>query len=203
MLTRVTPRIIVPHRGLEAAKTRLAPSLSPEDREALARQLLERVLTVTRQVYDDVVVITPSGELAAVVDPTGARVVVQRGMGLNEGLEQARFDALVDDVDTLAILHGDLPNIRPDDVEALLAALPQGEPGVAIAPDRAGTGTNGLALRPPGVIGFRFGTGSFSAHLEEAERAGVPVVAVNRSGLAFDLDTPEDLARWLNLGDAA
>ena len=203
MLTRVTPRIIVPHRGLEAAKTRLAPSLSPEDREALACQLLERVLTVTRQVYDDVVVITPSRELAAVVDPTGARVVVQRGMGLNEGLEQARFDALVDDVDTLAILHGDLPNIRPDDVEALLAALPQGEPGVAIAPDRAGTGTNGLALRPPGVIGFRFGTGSFSAHLEEAERAGVPVVAVNRSGLAFDLDTPEDLARWLNLGDAA
>ena len=203
MLTRVTPRIIVPHRGLEAAKTRLAPSLSPEDREALARQLLERVLTVARQVHEDVVVITPSRELAAVVDPTGARVVVQRGMGLNEGLEQARFDALVDDVDTLAILHGDLPNIRPDDVEALLAALPEGEPGVAIAPDRAGAGTNGLALRPPGVIGFRFGTGSFSAHLEEAERAGVPVVAVNRSGLAFDLDTPEDLARWFNLGDAA
>ena len=193
----------MPHRGLGAAKTRLAPSLSPEDREALARQLLERVLSVARQVYDDVVVITPSRELASVVDPTGARVVVQRGMGLNEGLEQARVDALVDDIDTLVILHGDLPNIRPADVEALVAALPQGERGVAVAPDRAGTGTNGLALRPPAVIGFRFGKGSFSAHLQEAERAGVPVIAVKRRGLAFDLDTPEDLARWLNLGDAA
>ena len=203
MLNGVTLRIIVPHRGLEAAKTRLAPSLSPEDREALARQLLERVLSVAREAYDDVVVISPSRELASVVDPTGARLIVQRGMGLNAGLEQARFDALVDDIDTLAILHGDLPNIRPADVEALVAALPQGQPGVAIAPDRAGTGTNGLALRPPGVIGFRFGTGSFSAHLAEAERAGVPVIAVNRSGLAFDLDTPADLARWLNLGDAA
>ena len=47
-------------------------------------------------------------------------VVVQRGMGLNEGLEQARFDALVDEVETLVVLHGDLPNLRPDDVETLL-----------------------------------------------------------------------------------
>jgi 2-phospho-L-lactate guanylyltransferase (CobY/MobA/RfbA family) len=53
------------------------------------------------------------------------------------------------------------------------------------------------------VIRFRFGVGSFAKHLEEVERAGVPLVAVNRAGLAFDLDTPEDLARWLELGDAA
>jgi 2-phospho-L-lactate guanylyltransferase len=52
-------------------------------------------------------------------------------------------------------------------------------------------------------MNFRFGPGSFAAHLAEAEQAEVPIVAVNRAGLAFDLDTPEDLARWLNLGDAA
>jgi 2-phospho-L-lactate guanylyltransferase len=196
-------RIIVPHRGLEAAKTRLATSLTPDERRALARRLLVRVLEVVRQVCDDVVVISPSRELAAVVEPTGARLVVQRGMGLNEGLEQARFDALVEDVETLAVLHGDLPNLQPDDVSALLAALPADGPGVAIAPDRGGTGTNGLVLRPPGVIGFRFGAGSFVAHLDEVERARVPLVAVNRAGLAFDLDTPADLARWLELGDAA
>jgi len=197
-------RIIVPHRGLEAAKTRLAPSLSPEERVMLASQLLQRVLKVARQVTDDVVVISPSRPLAEIVEPSGARLVVQRGMGLNEGLEQARFDALVEDVDTLIILHGDLPNLQASDVEVLEAALPGGdEPAVAIAPDRAGTGTNGLVLRPPGVIRFRFGVGSFAAHLEEVARAGVPLVAVNRAGLAFDLDTPEDLARWLALGDAA
>ena len=199
-----TTRIIVPHRGLEAAKTRLAPSLSPEERVMLASQLLQRVLKVTRQVSDDVVVISPSRALAEIVEPSGARLLVQRGMGLNEGLEQARFDALVDDVGTLIVLHGDLPNLQPGDVEVLSAALPDGgAPAVAIAPDRAGTGTNGLVLRPPGVIRFRFGTGSFAAHLEEVARAGVPLIAVNRAGLSFDLDTPEDLARWLKLGDAA
>jgi len=199
-----TTRIIVPHRGLEAAKTRLAPSLSPEERIMLASQLLQRVLKVTRQVSDDVVVISPSRALAEIVEPSGARLVVQRGMGLNEGLEQARFDALVEDVGTLIILHGDLPNLQASDVEVLSAALPDGDaPAVAIAPDRAGTGTNGLVLRPPGVIRFRFGASSFAAHLEEVQRAGVPLVAVNRSGLSFDLDTPEDLTRWLELGDAA
>ena len=195
-------RIIVPHRGLAAAKTRLAPVLTPEDRLALARDLLEHVLDVTRAVVDDVVVISQSAELAAIVEPRGARLVVQRGMGLNQGLDQARAEAVADGVELLGVLHGDLPNLRSDDVRALLAAAP--EPvGVAVAPDRAGSGTNGLALRPAGVIGFAFGTGSFAAHLAEAERVGAPVVAINRAGLAFDLDTPADLARWLDLGDAA
>lgn len=194
----------MPHRGLEAAKTRLAPSLSPDERMFLASQLLQRVLKVTREVTDDVVVISPSRALFEIVEPSGARLTVQRGMGLNEGLEEARFDALTDAIDELAVLHGDLPNLQADDVATLLRSLPSdGSPGVAIAPDRAGTGTNGLVLRPPGVIGFRFGKGSFAKHLEEVERAGVPLVAVNRAGLAFDLDTPQDLARWLELGDAA
>ena len=194
----------MPHRGLEAAKTRLATSLAPEERMLLASQLLQRVLGVARAVSEDVIVISPARALAEVVEPTGARLIVQRGMGLNEGLEQARFDALVDDVETLVVLHGDLPNLRAEDVATLLNALPDGDaPAVAIAPDRAGTGTNGLVLRPPGVIRFRFGPGSFAAHTEEVAHAGVPLVAVNKAGLAFDLDTPEDLARWLALGDAA
>jgi 2-phospho-L-lactate/phosphoenolpyruvate guanylyltransferase len=197
-------RIIVPHRGLEAAKTRLAPSLDPEERIMLASQLLQRVLKVAREVTDDVVVISPSRPLAEIVEASGARLAVQRGMGLNEGLDQARSDAILDGIHTLVILHGDLPNLRIDDVEALLRALPDdGAPAVAIAPDRAGTGTNALALQPPGVIGFRFGVGSFAKHAEEVERAGVPCIAVDRAGLSFDLDTPEDLKRWLELGDVA
>ena len=200
----VSARIIVPHRGLEQAKTRLATSLSPEERIFLASQLLQRVLRVSREVTDDIVVISPSRPLREIVEGSGARLAVQRGMGLNEGLEEARFDAIADDIGTMVVLHGDLPNLQAADVETMLTSLPpDGSPGVAIAPDRAGTGTNGLVLRPPGVIGFRFGTGSFALHVAEVERAGVPLVAVNRTGLAFDLDTPEDLARWLELGDAA
>jgi 2-phospho-L-lactate/phosphoenolpyruvate guanylyltransferase len=198
----VTVRIIVPHRGLAAAKTRLAPVLDDAEREALARRLLEQVLKVAQEACGDVVVITPSEALEPLVASTGARLVVQRGMGLNAGLEQARREAISDQVDTLLVLHGDLPNLSTDDVAALLAAVPQPS-GVAVGPDRAGNGTNGLALRPPDAIAFRFGVGSLAAHRAEAEAAGVPLVEVHRPGLAFDLDTPADLARWIELGDAA
>jgi 2-phospho-L-lactate/phosphoenolpyruvate guanylyltransferase len=196
------PRIIVPHRGLSVAKTRLAPVLDPDERIELARTLLKSVLAVVRQAVSDVVVISPAADLEPIITEAGARLVVQHGMGLNQGLDQARGEAVTDSIQTLGVLHGDLPNLTPDDVRALLDAV-TADRGVAIAPDRAGTGTNGMALRPPAAIGFRFGPGSFSAHQVEAQLAGLTSIIVQRPGLAFDLDTPEDLARWLELGDAA
>ena len=192
----------MPHRGLEAAKTRLAPILDPAEREALARTLLARVLGVVHEANDDVVVISPSEALRPIVEAAGARLSVQRGMGLNAGLEQARAEALADGIHALAVLHGDLPNLAPEDVVALLRALPAGG-GVAIAPDRAGRGTNGLAQSPADAIAFGFGAGSFARHVATADAGGLPLVVVERPGLAFDLDTPADLARWLELGDAA
>jgi 2-phospho-L-lactate guanylyltransferase len=195
-------RIIVPHRGLEAAKTRLAPVLDPGEREALARRLLTRVLGVAREASDDVVVISPSEALRPIVEAGGARLAVQRGMGLNDGLEQARGEAIADGARALAVLHGDLPNLSAADIEAFVTAIPT-DGGVAIAPDRGGTGTNGLAQSPADAIRFEFGAGSFARHLAAAAAAGLEVVAVERPGLAFDLDTPADLARWLELGDAA
>jgi 2-phospho-L-lactate guanylyltransferase len=149
-----------------------------------------------------VVVITPAEALEPIVAGAGARLIVQRGMGLNRGLDQAREEAVADGIETLVVLHGDLPNLTAADVIALISAVPAPS-GVAIAPDRAGRGTNGLALRPPRAIPFLFGAGSFAAHRSAAEAAGLPVAIVERPGLAFDLDTPEDLARWLELGDVA
>ncbi len=198
----MTTRIVVPHRGLVAAKTRLASVLEPTEREALARRLLQRVLRVATATCDDVVVISPDALLAEVVEAAGARLSVQRGMGLNHGLAQARREALAERVTTLLVLHGDLPNLSTDDVAALRDATIGGS-GVAVAPDRAETGTNGLALHPPDAIGFHFGVGSLAAHLADARQRGLEPSVVQRPGLAFDLDTPDDLARWLRLGDAA
>jgi 2-phospho-L-lactate/phosphoenolpyruvate guanylyltransferase len=196
-------RIIVPHRGLAAAKTRLAGVLEPEQREELAQRLLEHVLRAVAEVAPGCgEVITPDRGLHPIVEEAGVRLVVQRGMGLNAGLEQARAAAVADGVETLVVLHGDLPDLTADDVRALIAAVPLAG-GVAIAPDRARTGTNALAMRPADAIGFRFGVGSFAAHEAAAAEAGRELAVVERPGLAFDLDTPQDLARWLARGDAA
>ena len=75
-------------------------------------------------------------------------------------------------------------------------------PFVALVPDRHGTGTNVLMLAPPGVIDFCFGPASRSEHAGAAAAAGAAYVELG-GPLDIDLDTPEDLARWLELGDAA
>jgi len=195
----MTTRVIVPHRGLDASKSRLSPVLSPDERGDLAAHLLRRVLRIARQAVPDVVVISPSADLGELIEASGARLLVQRGMGLNAGLDQARDVAVAEGMETLLVLHGDLPELDVPDVQALIAAVPD-EGGVAIAPDRGGSGTNGLALRPPAAIPFRFGIDSFSAHQEAARSAGVPLAIVRRPGLAFDLDTPDDLSEWLRSG---
>jgi 2-phospho-L-lactate guanylyltransferase len=198
----VSIRIIVPHRGLAAAKTRLATILHPDERMKLAERLLRSVLAAARQACDDVVVISPSAALEPMVSAAGARLVAQHGMGLNAGLEEARAAALTEGVTTLVVLHGDLPNLDSGDIQALLDALPA-PAGVVIGPDRTGTGTNALAMQPADAIPFRFGVGSHAAHRAAAEAAVLPSVDLARPGLAFDLDTPDDLARWIELGDAA
>jgi len=198
----VTTRIIVPHRGLESAKTRLSPVLDPDERAALAEALLRHVLEVAVKVAN-VVVISPDADLEPLVTAAGARLSVQRGLGLNRGLDQAREEALADGVDHLAVLHGDLPTLTALDVTALLTAVVGERPMVAIAPDAAETGTNGLALSPPGVIGFQFGTRSFEAHRRAAKQADAWITVVRRPGLSFDIDTPADLSAWLSAVGAA
>jgi 2-phospho-L-lactate guanylyltransferase len=198
----VTTRIIVPHRGLESAKTRLSPVLDPDERAALAEALLRHVLEVATEVAE-VVVISPDGDLESLVAMAGARLSVQRGLGLNRGLDQARAEALAEGVDRLAVLHGDLPTLTGPDISALLDGVVGERPMVAIAPDAAETGTNGLALSPPDVVAFQFGPGSFEAHRRAGKRAEAWITVVRRPGLSFDIDTPADLSAWLTAVGAA
>src|SRR5207249_2798221 len=93
-----------------------------------------------------------------------------------------------------------LPEVGAADVAALLAAgAALDGPGVALAPDHSGRGTNALLLRPPTAIVPRFGPDSFAAHRWAALAGGLPARVVMRPGLAADVDTPRDLAR-LGLG---
>ncbi len=193
-------RIIVPHRGLEHAKTRLSGVLEPVERAAVAERLLRHVLEAAVATGDEVVVISPEAALEAVVAGSGARLSVQHGLGLNAGLREARADAMSDGVTRLAVIHGDLPDLTGEDVAALLDAVAGEGPAVAIAPDAAGRGTNGLALSPPDIMPFRFGADSFAAHRGAAARSGAHTVIVELPGLEFDVDTPSDLAAWLARG---
>jgi len=176
---------IVPFKTAGQRKTRLAPALSPPERDRLAQSLFDRMIRVLGA--------CPAvGRISVLSEtpPTRADLdwLPDRGRGLNAELQALEIQG------PRLVIHADLPLATPDDVEALLAA---GRGGGAIAPDRHGTGVNALALDASVSIEFRFGPGSFARHQEQATGR---LAVVARAGLALDIDTPDDLAEAVRLG---
>jgi 2-phospho-L-lactate/phosphoenolpyruvate guanylyltransferase len=91
----------------------------------------------------------------------------------------------------VVLLAADCPLLDPRELDRLLTGLP--ERYVGIVPDRHGTGTNALALSPPGAIVPAFGEGSRARHVALAREAGVPFGVEELASLGLDLDTPADV----------
>jgi len=172
---------VVPIKTAGERKSRLAKQLSDSDRARLSEQMLRHVVDVLERCKRVERIIILSSERPLGWD---GEWIADAGRGLNAELGSARA-AIGGDV---LVLHADLPLLKLEDVSALLDAAE--EHAIAIAPDRHGTGTNGLAIKAGGAIEYRFGPDSFRLHREQAPIGGV----VRRDGFGFDLDTPEDLA---------
>ncbi len=183
---------IVPAKPFNEAKSRLGPIVSPEERQAVARRLLERTVGVLMEVksLDHVAVVSRDREALLVALGLGAVALAEQGNGLNPALTHAARSAVDGGATRILILHSDLPMLSKEDVEALLAAGETSE--VVIAHDRYLVGTNGL-MTPPGAFPYAFGQNSYSAHLELARLAQFEPAIVARPGLAFDVDYPGDL----------
>src|SRR5262249_9161913 len=110
--------------------------------------------------------------------------------GLNEALRAVVIDALASGAGGVLIIASDLPLLEPGDVRSLIRVAEKSD--VVIAPDRHGTGTNAMLLRPPDVIAPAFGVGSCQRHSVAAREAGIEPQVVRTTGLGFDLDVPSD-----------
>ncbi|MEO8288527.1 MAG: 2-phospho-L-lactate guanylyltransferase [Chloroflexota bacterium] len=183
---------IVPVKRLSEAKTRLAGILSPEERVQLAHEMLLHVLAtvIASGVIDTVAVISP--EPVELRLPPGVVPLVQNREGLNSLLEQGREWAGAVGADALLVLFADLPLLAPEDISRIVE-LGKSAGSVVLAPDRHGSGTNGMLAHPPSLARFAFGPGSFNAHRSQAQQAGVHIEVYRASGTAFDIDTLDDL----------
>jgi 2-phospho-L-lactate/phosphoenolpyruvate guanylyltransferase len=186
---------IVPVKPLRRGKSRLAGTLTDEERVDLNRLLLERtikILTELREVEQVLVVSRDSAALAIARD-LGARTVKEHGAPtLNSALTRATIVAQVYASRGVLILPADLPLLSREDVLTLLGRSTD-PPVVVIAPDRHEKGTNALLLSPATLIEYDFGEGSFSRHCDRAKRAGARLEIVRLPSLELDLDLPEDL----------
>jgi 2-phospho-L-lactate guanylyltransferase len=185
---------VLPVKRFAAAKQRLAIGLDEERRRALVAAMLEDSLEAIGEARAVERTIVVSGEPRAqeAAGAAGCEVVpdpVDEGHVTAALAGIARAEA--DGAECVVLLPGDCPLLDPRELDRLLTGLPASY--VAIVPDRHGTGTNALVLRPPEAIRPAFGEGSCARHVAAAREAGVPFAVEELASLALDLDTPGDV----------
>ncbi|NYH95523.1 2-phospho-L-lactate guanylyltransferase [Novosphingobium marinum] len=175
---------IVPYKANSLVKSRLAPVLDREDRNRLATTLLAHLQeTLSRCSRIDRCLLV-SKERCSVWAGDWLR---DPGRGLNAALEAGAEMA----GRPLLVIHGDLPLVTPDDLNALLDVAER--EGIAIAPDRHETGTNAVALCDNRTFSFMFGRDSKMLHLKQLHNLRPCDFIVNRLGFQLDCDTPQDI----------
>lgn len=186
---------IVPVKPFASAKSRLASVLSAEERAGLSREFLGHALGVLAQVpaIARTLVVSRDPAALAVARAQGATTVLETGaQGLNAALTHATRVARDGQAGAVLILPTDLPLLSAADV-AELVGEDSARPLVVIAPDRHELGTNALLVRPPDVLPYAFGEGSFMRHVALATNAGVRVHVCRLPGIRLDVDVPDDL----------
>lgn len=179
---------VVPLKLGEGRKSRLSGLLSPAERTRLSDQMAAHVLAALARAPSVTRVLCLSAAAPSFAEVSWKR---DEGRGLNAELMAVMA---MPDISRLLILHGDLPLVEAEDIEGLIKAA--GADGVSVAPDRHGTGTNAMAVAG-GVVSLAFGEASFARHMATIQPA--PAV-VRRRGLAFDIDTPDDLLAAVDAG---
>ena len=197
--------VIIPVKPFVRAKSRLSEVLGPEERSRLAEGLLRHVLGVVREVphVAGTLVISRDSKAHAVARDLGAYTVMESGTPeLNSALMRATQVVASWKGGAVLILPADLPLIQPEDITALIR-MGQNMNTVVIATDEHGDGTNAMVVRPPGLIRYSYGPGSFQRHMADAKAQGATVKVFESSRLALDIDLPEDLAKYRQMNGSA
>ncbi len=185
--------VIIPVKHLNKAKSSLTTALALAQRRELVLCMLADVLNAVRNSSSiaDTVIVSPDEEVLDFARSNDVIGIFEPGIELNKALKLAIEHAITRGASSTLVLPSDIPLLKAVDVENIIAmaSLPQ---DVVIAPSKD-NGTNALFLRPPGVMGLRFGGESFPTHLAEARRVGVRPRVYRSINVATDVDDTADM----------
>jgi 2-phospho-L-lactate guanylyltransferase len=188
---------VVPVNVLGKSKARLAPILTPAEREQLTVSMLRDVLSVLKRArrVRSITIVSADRKVSAIARRFGAGFVWEgKRRGLNKGVKLAIDKAEQTGASAVLVVHADLPLLKPSEIDAFLEesyAYP-----VGLTPSKDG-GTNALLLRPPRVIKPVFGKNSFRRHLRLTKEKKAPLKVLEIKGIRFDVDEPRDLIQLM------
>ena len=188
----------VPVKEFTGAKQRLAPLLTPEQRQALAAAMLEDVLAALAGAPLAGIMVNTLEPIAVdLARCYGARVVTDDARSGHTGAvtAMARILAAEGRVGMLTV-PGDIPRVTSAEIAAVVAARRPG-PSLTIVPARDERGSNAMLCSPPLVMPLRFGDDSYLPHLATARGLGIEPTIVKLPGIGLDIDQPEDVVAFM------
>ena len=189
---------IIPMKPLTEGKSRLAQTLSPEQRANISMGMLRRVLTALKGAsIDPIWVVGGDDRVKNLARNQGAIWHEEMGRNLNDTLGKAFEQAFLRGRSALYIA-GDLPFVKPSDIHSFIQAS-RGAGNITLAPARRDGGTNAMLI--PHGTGFKpeLGRLSFSKHLSQAARLETSVAIAYSPGLGLDLDVVDDLESYQHM----
>lgn len=195
---------IVPIKSFAQAKQRLATVLAGGSRQALVQAMFSDVLGALRRTegIEAIVVVTDDASAESLASGPGMVALHDpRRDGQSDAAEIGIRYAEEHGFERVLLVPGDTPLLDPVELEELLARSERDGIQVAIVPDRHGTGTNALLICPPGSFEPAFGPDSLPRHIGRAKGGGLVHRVESVDSLAYDVDTPDDLATLWTLID--
>jgi 2-phospho-L-lactate/phosphoenolpyruvate guanylyltransferase len=196
LLRRLMKTVLLPVKDFGDAKQRLAPVLSADSRSGLARAMLSDVLdALSACQVDRVVVYTASERVIRTVRPFGFEIVREWEVSGHSAAVNYMMPKLAETSDRIFAIAGDLPRLTAREIDDVFNAECE---AITILPSRDGAGTNGMMFASPARIEMEYGPGSFARHMKRAASQGFQARVFEAPGIAFDIDTPEDLASFID-----
>jgi 2-phospho-L-lactate/phosphoenolpyruvate guanylyltransferase len=194
---------ILPVKALAKAKQRLAEHYGEESRSEIARALLTDALELCRQSSGFLTwwVVSEDAEVLDLATTYGCYGIKDEEQTLNGALTLASYAVAREGAESITIVPGDAPLAYAGDLQDLVDTGTTSD--IVVVPSERDGGTNGLYMRPPTLMEPHFGTSSLQAHVALAERLGHRCSILVLPRLALDIDTPDDVTRFLkkdNLG---
>ena len=202
---------LVPLKDMLKAKQRLQGILSLSERRDLFLAMVKDLLGTLsgENLFGNHVLVVSDDPTAALLAESYGLTCIQEEIpeaGLNRAIETGISWTKNHQIETVMVIHGDLPLIQSHEVKSLLTRHMQtkSRPRISLVSDRAGNGTNCLLLTPPDALAPCFGQDSRRRHINSAEEKGVAIEVMDLPSLQFDVDEPVDLrelSRMLNQGE--
>jgi 2-phospho-L-lactate/phosphoenolpyruvate guanylyltransferase len=193
--------VVVPVKERDRAKERLAPLLPPAQRRGLALAMLEDVLDAVAATAGvaGLVIVTVDAAARRLARRYDARIFEDGARESHSGAVGAAARRLsAEGRAGMLTLPADIPLATATEFAKVIAAH-GAAPAFTIAPSHDERGSNAILVSPPDAVPLSFGADSFFPHLRAAEARGIRPKVVHLSGIALDIDRPEDLSALARL----